>query len=235
MLRRAITVSTEIGLMMKRSSSPMDASKSAPRAAAITKMARLLLALTLPLVGGFKPCSRRALFGAPAVLCVPQASAATPPKPSSAASPKPSVAELKAALLAAIPATATGRPATNVTEPRCAAAVERAAAAAAITVHALGKDAAKDVAKEGAARRSRASSSSGDSNAGEKENSTSSGKTGPDGGATVDESYLHKVEEFPTLGGKGPDEGGGGEKEKAGEKAAWGSGENPWSKRAGRA
>jgi hypothetical protein len=48
----------------------------------------------------------------------------------------------------------------------------------------------------------------------------------------VDESYLHKVEEFPTLGGKGPDEGGGGEK---GEKAAWGSGENPWSKRAGRA
>jgi hypothetical protein len=52
----------------------------------------------------------------------------------------------------------------------------------------------------------------------------------------VDESYLHKVEEFPTLGGKGPDEGGGGEKgEKAGEKAAWGSGENPWSKRAGRA
>ena len=63
------------------------------------------------------------------MLCVPQASAATPPKPSSAASPKPSVAELKAALLAAIPATATGRPATNVTEPRCAAAVERAAAA----------------------------------------------------------------------------------------------------------
>ena len=52
----------------------------------------------------------------------------------------------------------------------------------------------------------------------------------------MDESYLHKVEEFPTLGGKGPDEaqGGGGEKEKAGEKAAWGSGENPWSKRAGR-
>ena len=198
-------------------------SKSAARA---TKMARLLLALTLPLVGGFRPCSRRALFGAPAVLCLPQPSAATP---------KPSVAELKAALLAAIPATATGRPATNVTEPRCAAAVERAAAAAAITVHALGKDAAKDVAKEGAARRSRASSSSGDSNAGEKENSTSSGKTGPDGGATVDESYLHKVEEFPTLGGKGPDEGGGGEKEKAGEKAAWGSGENPWSKRAGRA
>jgi hypothetical protein len=119
-----------------------------------------------------------------------------------------------------------------------AAEASRVAAAAAITVHALGKDAAKDVAKDaGAARRSRASSSSGDSNAGEKENSSNSaGKTGPDGGATVDESYLHKVEEFPTLGGKGPDEGGGGEKgEKAGEKAAWGSGENPWSKRAGRA
>ena len=132
-------------------------------------------------------------------------------------------------------ALAAAAEASRVAAAAAAAAVERAAAAAAITVHALGKDAAKDVAKEGAARRSRASSSSGDSNAGEKENSTSSGKTGPDGGATVDESYLHKVEEFPTLGGKGPDEGGGGEKEKAGEKAAWGSGENPWSKRAGRA
>ena len=131
-------------------------------------------------------------------------------------------------------ALAAAAEASRVAAAAAAAAVERAAAAAAITVHALGKDAAKDVAKEGAARRSRASSSSGDSNAGEKENSTSSGKTGPDGGATVDESYLHKVEEFPTLGGKGPDEDG--EKgEKAGEKAAWGSGENPWSKRAGRA
>jgi hypothetical protein len=135
-------------------------------------------------------------------------------------------------------ALAAAAEASRVAAAAAAAAVERAAAAAAITVHALGKDAAKDVAKDaGAARRSRASSSSGDSNAGEKENSSNSaGKTGPDGGATVDESYLHKVEEFPTLGGKGPDEGGGGEKgEKAGEKAAWGSGENPWSKRAGRA
>ena len=79
---------------------------------------------------------------------------------------------------------------------------------------------------------SRASSSSGDSNSGEKENSAgkadspASARDGDD-----DESYLHKVEEFPTPGGVGDGGGGGGGGEKAAVGAAWGSGENPWSNR----
>ena len=49
-----------------------------------------------------------------------------------------------------------------------------------------------------------------------------------------DESYLHKAEEFPTLGGVGDGGGGvGGGGEKAAVGVAWGSGENPWSNRGG--
>ena len=110
-----------------------------------------------------------------------------------------------------------------------AAASKAAAAAAAITVAELGgRDAAAGA--QGARGGSRASSSSGDSNSGEKENSAgkadspASARDGDD-----DESYLHKVEEFPTLGGVGDGGGGGGEKAAVG--AAWGSGENPWSNR----
>ena len=84
--------------------------------------------------------------------------------------------------------------------------------------------------------RSRASSSSGDSNSGEKENSAGKAdSTAPARDGDDDESYLHKVEEFPTLGGvgEGGGGGGGGGGEKAAVGAAWGSGENPWSNRGG--
>ena len=50
-----------------------------------------------------------------------------------------------------------------------------------------------------------------------------------------DESYLHKVEEFPTLGGVGEGGGGGGGGEKPLRLASRGvPGENPWSNAAGR-
>ena len=113
-----------------------------------------------------------------------------------------------------------------------------AAAAAAITVAELG---GQDAAAGGqgaqvAQGRSRASSSSGDSNSGEKENSAErkADSTAPARDGDDDESYTHKVEEFPTLGGVGDGGGGGGGGgEKAAVGVAWGSGENPWSNRGG--
>ena len=110
-----------------------------------------------------------------------------------------------------------------------------AAAAAAITVAELG---GQDAAAGGqvAQGRSRASSSSGDSNSGEKENSAErkADSTAPARDGGDDESYLHKAEEFPTLGGVGDGGGGvGGGGEKAAVGVAWGSGENPWSNRGG--
>ena len=113
-----------------------------------------------------------------------------------------------------------------------AAASKVAAAAASITVSELGgQDAAAGA--RGARGRSRASSSSGDSNSGEKENSAGKADS-PARDGDDDESYLHKVEEFPTLGGVG-EGGGGGGGEKAAVGAAWGSGENPWANRGGTA
>ena len=114
-----------------------------------------------------------------------------------------------------------------------------AAAAAAITVAELG---GQDAAAGGqgaqvAQGRSRASSSSGDSNPGEKENSAErkADSTAPARDGDDDESYTHKVEEFPALGGvgEGGGGGGGGGGEKAAVGVAWGSGENPWSNRGG--